>query len=140
LGQRIHALGLKCVLSDVIVTTHLGGTWTDVWQHQVRWARTIRVSNFWGYLGLPVTFATVWALAAAVTGSFNLAWTVLFTRMLMATVAGWYTLRSYETLRLWLLIPFRDLFGAAVWLTGLFGRTVLWRDRRLKLDSVGRIQ
>src|ERR1019366_7170963 len=44
LGHRLHALGLKCVLSDVIVETHLGGNWHDVWQHQVRWARTIRVS------------------------------------------------------------------------------------------------
>ena len=42
LGRRIHALGLRCVLSDVVVTTHLGGDWSDVWMHQVRWARTIR--------------------------------------------------------------------------------------------------
>ena len=33
--------------------------------HQVRWARTVRVSKFWGYVGLPLTFATVWALALA---------------------------------------------------------------------------
>ena len=62
LGHRLHSSGLKCVLSDVVVETHLGGNWRDVWQHQIRWARTIRVSKFWGYLGLPVTFATFWAL------------------------------------------------------------------------------
>ena len=27
------------MLSDVIVETHLGGGWMDVWQHQVRWAQ-----------------------------------------------------------------------------------------------------
>ena len=53
------------MLSDVIVETHLGGGWRDVWQHQVRWARTIRVSKFGGYLGLPVTYATLWAVVAA---------------------------------------------------------------------------
>ena len=45
-----------------------GRNWRDVWPHQVRWARTIRVSKFAGYLGLPVTFATVWALVAACAG------------------------------------------------------------------------
>ena len=65
LGHRIHALGLKCVLSDVVVETHLGGGWRQVWAHQVRWARTIRVSRFGGYLGLPITNATLWAVVCA---------------------------------------------------------------------------
>ena len=33
-----------------------GRTWGDTWRHQVRWARTIRVSRGIGYAGLPVTF------------------------------------------------------------------------------------
>jgi len=139
LGQRIHGLGLKCVLSDVIVTTQMGGGWRDVWLHQVRWSRTIRVSNFWGYLGLPVTFATVWVLALLGMREYSLALAVLATRMLMATVAGWWVLRASDTLKLWVLIPLRDLFGAAVWLTALFGRTVIWRGQRLRLDPEGRI-
>jgi ceramide glucosyltransferase len=139
LGQRIHALGLKCVLSDVIVTTQMGGGWRDVWLHQVRWSRTIRVSNFWGYLGLPVTFAAVWVLVLLGMREYSLALAVLAARMLMATFAGWWVLRAKDTLRLWLWIPLRDLFGAAVWLTALFGRTVIWRGQRLRLDPNGRI-
>jgi len=140
LGQRIHALGLKCMLSDVIVTTHLGGNWGDVWHHQVRWARTIRVSNFWGYLGLPVTFASLWALAALAAGSYALATAVLTSRMLMASVSGGYVLGAADTWLLWLLIPLRDLFGTAVWCAGLLGKIVLWRGRSLKLDPLGRIR
>ena len=139
LGRRIHALGLKCVLSDVVVTTTLGGGWRDVWRHQVRWARTVRVSNFWGYLGLPVTFATVWVCAAAATGHVGLAGALLASRMLMATAAGWYVLRSPDVLRLWLLIPLRDLFAAGVWIAGLFGHTVFWRGQLLTIDRQGRI-
>ncbi len=140
LGHRIHALGLKCVLSGAIVTTRLSGGWADVWRHQVRWARTVRVSKFWGYLGLPVTFATVWAVVAAAGGHFGLAVMLLASRMLMATVSGWFVLKSPDVLRLWLLIPLRDLFGAAVWLAGLSGRTVVWRGQRLQLDREGRIR
>ncbi len=127
LGHRIHALGLKCVLSDVLVETHLGGNWSEVWQHQVRWARTIRVSKFWGYLGLPVTFATFWALV-------TLNWPLLVLRMTMALIAG----RKHDP-RLFYLIPLRDLFGVAVWVAGLFGNSVVWRGRTLGLDPEGRI-
>lgn len=137
LGHRIHALGLECVLADAIVETHLGGSWADVWRHQVRWARTIRVSKFWGYLGLPVTFATFWAL---VCPNWHLALAILASRMAMALTAGWFKMRSNDVLKLFWLIPVRDLFSAAVWAVGLFGNTVIWRGRRLHLDRDGRIQ
>ncbi len=140
LGAKLHGLGLKCVLSDVIVATHLGGTWRDVWAHQVRWARTIRVSKFSGYLGLPVTFATVWALLLACAGEWSVALAVLAARMLMALESGWMVMRSRDVLRLWFLIPLRDLFGAAVWAAGLFGNTVVWRGQTLHLNKEGRIQ
>ena len=136
LGHRIHKLGLKCVLSDVIVETHLGGGWMDVWRHQVRWARTIRVSKFYGYLGLPVTFATFWAV---VCGSWRIGLAILLIRMLMAIVAGWVRMSSKDVLKLFFLIPVRDLFGVAVWVVGLFGNTVIWRGRKLRLDREGRI-
>jgi hypothetical protein len=42
-------------------------------------------------------------------------------------------------LRYFYLIPLRDLWGVAVWFRGLFGDTVEWRDRRLRLDRQGRI-
>jgi ceramide glucosyltransferase len=140
LGARINALGLRCVISDVVVSTHMGGTWSEVWRHQVRWLRTVRVSKPGGYLGLPVTSATVWALVAAALGAWGCAGALLAVRMIAATVAGWFVLRSPDVLKLWLLIPLSDLFGFAVWCTGLFGRTVEWRGRRLRLDSEGRIQ
>jgi ceramide glucosyltransferase len=139
LGHRIHGLGLKCMLSDVIVTTRLSGGWPAVWRHQVRWARTIRVSKFGGYLGLPVTFATVWAVVAGAVGAWPAAIALLAIRMLLAIAAGWFVIRSRDVLRLFFLIPLRDLFGAAVWLAGLFGSTVEWQGKRLKLDPEGRI-
>jgi len=139
LGHRIYALGLKCVLSDVIVDTHLAGGWREVWLHQIRWARTIRVSKFAGYLGLPVTFATFWAVLAAAIGDWRMAAALLAARMAMAIVSGWFVIRSRDVLRLCWAIPLRDLFNVAVWTAGLFGRSVRWRGQRLALDKEGRI-
>ena len=36
-------------------------------------------------------------------------------------------------------MPLRDLFGFAVWVGGVFGHHVQWRDRRLRLRADGRI-
>ena len=140
LGRHIHALGLKCVLSDVIVETNMGGNWREVWAHQLRWARTIRVTKFGGYLGLPITNATLWALIAALAGHGRMALACMATRYLMALVSGWVVMRSADFLRLFLLLPARDLFGFAVWLAALAGKTVEWRGLRLRLDSHGRIR
>ncbi len=139
-GHRIHALGLKCVLSDVVVETHLGGGWRQVWQHQVRWARTIRVSRFGGYLGLPITNATLWAAVTAACGRWDVGIALLAIRLVMAFASGWGVLHSRDVLYLWWLVPARDFFGFAVWVAGLFGDSVVWRGQRLLLDRDGRIQ
>ena len=55
--------------------------------------------------------------------------------MTMALIAG-----KRDALRLFFLIPARDLFGVAVWIAGLFGNSVVWRGRKLRLDREGRIR
>jgi ceramide glucosyltransferase len=141
LGKRIHALGLRCELSEVVVETSLdAASWAGVWRHQLRWARTIRVSRLGGYAGLPVTHATTWVVLAAACGYGWLAAPLFLLRMAMALTAGLGVLRSPVVARMVLLIPFRDLWGAAVWVAGWFGSTVLWRGRRLTLTSDGKIR
>jgi ceramide glucosyltransferase len=139
LGHRIHSLGLRCELSDLIVETRLGGGWRDVWRHQIRWARTIRVSKFWGYAGLPITNATLWAAVAFLIGSWQVGAALLAVRLMMAVESGWFVLRSADVLRLVWVIPLRDLFGFAIWCVALFGNSVIWRGQRLQLDRQGRI-
>ncbi len=141
LAKRITLLGRRVHLSKTVVETTLdGSTWGAVWRHQLRWARTIRVSRG-AYAGLPVTFATVWAAAAlaAAPPLRPLALVLLAVRLAVAYLAGWSVLRSGLILRYGVLIPFRDLWGAAVWAAGLFGNKVRWRDRSIKLRRDGRI-
>jgi ceramide glucosyltransferase len=138
LGKRISRAGYAVYLSTLPVETHLGaGSWRDVWNHQVRWARTIRVSRFAGYLGLPITMATLWAIIAAAAGWYWISAALLVLRLSTGLLAGIGVLHDPLTARLWWLIPFRDLLGAAVWAAGLFGNTVLWRGRRLRLRADG---
>ena len=139
LGARIHALGRRNVMSEVVVDTHLhAATWGDAWRHQIRWARTIRVSRG-AYAGLFLTHATFWAMVDAAAGLWWIALPLFAARMLTALMAGFWAMRSPVAAQLWFLIPFRDLWAAAIWIAGLFGHTVEWSGLRLTLDNKGRI-
>lgn len=141
LGLKLHLLGRKNLVSNVVVSTRLSaGSWGAAWRHQLRWARTIRCSRPGGYAGLPITFATLWAVIAALCGAWWTAVALVAIRFAMAFTGGWLVLRSTDVLKFFYLIPLRDLWGVAVWAAGLFGSTVEWRGRRLRLDREGRIQ
>ncbi len=141
LGARIHQLGRKNLISPVVVQTRLHDDhWSTIWSHQVRWARTIRCSRRDGYLGLPITFASLWALAALLASMWWTAALLIAIRLCMAIVGGWFVIRNRDVLRYFWLIPARDLYGVAVWIAGLFGNTVEWGGRRLPIDSSGRIR
>src|SRR6185312_16342098 len=74
LGARISALNKRIAMANPVVVTNLGaGSWSDVWKHQVRWSRTIKISRPAGYLGYLVTLATFWCVIAALTGHWQVA-------------------------------------------------------------------
>ncbi len=140
LGHKLHALGLRNEISEVVVSTRLSsGSWVGAWHHQVRWARTIRLSGGAGYLGLPITYASLWVLIAALFGLWWIALPLLAIRMAMAILCGGYLLRTADVWKYCYAIPLRDLCGVVVWAAGLFGQRVVWRDQRLKLDAEGKI-
>jgi ceramide glucosyltransferase len=140
LGSSLHALGLRNVISDVVVSTRISAvSWKSVWRHQLRWARTIRFSRGGGYAGLPVTFATFWVVVAASAGLWSAALALLAIRFATAFACGWLVLGSADVWKYFYVIPVRDLAGVMVWFAGLFGSTVEWRGRSLQLDRVGKI-
>jgi ceramide glucosyltransferase len=141
LGAHITRLGLHVEFADTIVETTLGGgSWPEVWKHQVRWSRTIRVSRPSGYYGYVITQATFWAAVAALAGYWQVAIGVLAVRIAAGGVTASAVLRDNAATARWWMIPFRDVFGFAVWLSAAFGRTVEWRGMQLRLTRDGRIR
>jgi ceramide glucosyltransferase len=140
LGRRITELGYHIVLAQAVVETRLAGeTWGDIWRHQLRWSRTIRVSRPGGYFGYVITNASVWAALAAAAGAWPVAAACLAVRLLAGVVTGVLVLGDGDVARRWFLMPFRDLWGFAVWLAGTVGSTVEWQGEKLRLDKEGRI-
>src|SRR4051812_14351382 len=141
LGRRIAALGLKIVLSDVVVETHLPAyDLRGFVMHQLRWARGVRDARRGGYIGLVSTFGIAWALLAVLAaGASPWSWLVLAAMLLLRSILGLVVCRSVlqdeeAVERLWLL-PLRDLIAVGVWIASFAGHTVTWRGDRFQLKN-----
>jgi ceramide glucosyltransferase len=141
IGERLAARGLEVELSDVVVETFLPAyTFREFVEHQLRWARSIRDSRRWGYVGLVFTFLLPWALLTIILAG-GLAWTwSLFglacaIRLLMAIVLARSVLRERRPVRWLWLLPVRDLGAPVVWLASFVSHTVVWRGEHFHLKN-----
>ncbi len=141
LGRRISDLGLRVLLSDVVVETHLPAyDLRGFLDHQLRWARGVRDSRAGGYVGLVSTYGLMWALLALIASrGARWSWEAFaitgLLRLAVALMVGKFVLEDRRLLRnLWLL-PVRDLVAAAVWVASFAGHTVTWRGDRFELKN-----
>jgi len=141
IGSRIAALGLKVKLSDVVVDTFLPGyTLHGFFDHQLRWARTVRDSRFWGYVGLGLTFGLPWAVLALIF-SYGAAWAwallacTAAMRFAVAIVFAKYVLKDRQAIRSLALIPVRDLVAMLVWIVSFAGHRIVWRGDHFSLRN-----
>lgn len=140
-GIRIAGLGLKVELSDVVVETFLPAyTLRGFLDHQLRWARTIRDSRYWGYVGWGLTFGFPWAvLALVLAGGAVWAWVLLASvtaaRLTMALTVAKSVLGDRQGFSSLALIPLRDAIGFIVWLTSFTGHRVAWRGDSFRLQN-----
>lgn len=141
LGKRIAGFGLRVVLSDVVVETHLPAyDLKGFIAHQMRWARGVRDARLGGYIGLASTFGVFWALLGllsfgAVPWTWALLITMLIVRLAVALVIGGSVLQDRQVLSgLW-LIPLRDLIAVGIWLVSFTGHTVTWRGDTFELKD-----
>ena len=124
--------------------------WREVWKHQLRWARTIRVCQPLPYFFSIFSNATFWPLLVA--GGFHL---VTATRPILhaadAVIALFvafgfspfaqnlqrrFTPEQKLVSPFW-LVPVKDLLQAAIWFCAFAGNTVEWRGRKMKLRRDG---
>jgi ceramide glucosyltransferase len=141
LGRRVTDRGYRVEFASAVVETSLGASsWRDVWRHQLRWARTIRVSRPGGYYGSLITNGTLWALVAFAARQWWAGAAALIVRLVIGWLTGARVLKDRNVTRWFWLMPFRDLFGLAVWFAGCLGSTVYWRGRKLRLAGEGRIR
>jgi ceramide glucosyltransferase len=141
LGRRIAGLGLKVVLSDVVVETFLPAyDLPGFLSHQLRWARGVRDSRAGGYFGLVSTFGLMWACLNVIAAHGSLwSWAALgmiaLLRVAMAWSVGGRALSDHNVFKNLWLIPVRDLVAVFVWIASFAGHTVTWRGDRFALKN-----
>lgn len=146
LGRRIARHGHRIALSTVVVECwDTPQNWTQVWKHQLRWARTIRVcqpapyffsilsnASLWPGLWLAVALMCGNRLCAPLTAGFL----VLLRIMLAQNLQSRFTPERKLVSPFW-LVPVKDFLQAAIWLAAFLGNTVEWRGRKMKARRDG---
>jgi len=146
LGNRVAKNGGSIALCPVVVECWDAPTgWRQVWNHQLRWARTIRVcqplpyffsilsnASLWPLLWLPVSIFATKNFCAPLAAILFLLVRILVAQSLQRRFTPERKLISPA----WLVL-LKDVLGAAIWLNAFAGNTVEWRGRKLKLRRDG---
>lgn len=145
IAKILYARGKKIFLSNYVVSVISGRrSFAQSWSHLVRWNRTVKVCRPVGYFFSVVCHTTPFALLAALfSGSVQTASLILVIscaiRIFAALVCA-LSLQSRSGLIRAFFSPVWDIAGFFLWMHGLVGRVVKWRDRRYRLFPSGRME
>jgi ceramide glucosyltransferase len=148
IGRLADAAGFRVVLSShVIDHVSTEGDFKRSFRHQIRWMLSSRYSRPAGHLGTIFTFAAPFGLLGLISGimigqpAFGLflltcSW---LNRAIQAIAIGWGTLSDPLSLKYAWLYWLRDLQGFFVWCASYAGNEVVWRGRRYRLTTGGKM-
>lgn len=167
LGNQIAKRGYRIELCPVVVECREREQgWCEVWAHQLRWARTIRVCQPVPYFFSILSNATLWGFLALIPslfqahissaepwfkGDFTAAETLLISAGFAAfqiAVVTRVALGADCHMRLSgplfqdynIFSPlFKDLLQVPIWALAFLGNTVVWRGQRLRVLPGGKL-
>jgi ceramide glucosyltransferase len=139
IGRRLRLKGYEVPIVLPIVTHVAAETNArDLFAHEIRWSRTIRMLDGKGYAGSVVTHCVPLGLCAlALLGTpFALAVlsAALAARALLKVIVD--RVLGRRTGPIWLL-PLRDLLSFVIFIRSLIGRSVQWRDASFRIGKTG---
>jgi ceramide glucosyltransferase len=141
LGELTRRLGLKTVLSEVVVETNVAeGSFGELVRHELRWLRTIRTVRPVGYCFAFVTFG----VPVAILGTLLAAGAGSAIAMLAVTAATrillhFKTRNQDASLRQLFILPIRDMLSVALWSWSFVTRRVHWRNDHLRVNRDGSV-
>lgn len=144
LGNRIARAGFKLKLCRTPVECHSDQqSWQEAWNHQLRWARTIRVCQPLPYFFSILSNATVWpVLWLAFAPSPISGGTLMLALVLRWITAATNYSRLYkkegEPNPFW-LAPFKDLLQFAIWALSFVGNKITWRGQVFRVSAGGKL-
>jgi ceramide glucosyltransferase len=117
--------------------------WKEVWRHQLRWARTIRVCRpvpyFMSVLGNATLWPLLWVLAKNDAAAVPFLIVALLFRMVSAAYQQKRLTDSDDHLGYWWLTPIKDLLEVMIWTAAFWGNHVEWRGERYRVLAGGKM-
>ena len=145
LGNRlVRMTGQRITICPVVVDClDAPIDWRAAWAHQLRWARTIRVSKPLPYFLSILSNATFWPLLWAISAPSKISFTAfalfVFIRIVNAQTFQERLGRVAGQFRYFWLVPVKDLLQFAIWGSAFFGNQIIWRGERFRLQRDGRL-
>ncbi len=153
LGSLVHESGQAVGITNSVVDCYSGKmSFKQVWDHQLRWARTIRACEPVPYFFSVLTNALVWSLAwVGVSISFGISWPLVSATAGLAAYAivrlftAWSNGRKLTGGRMpiWKIgqvLDVRDALSFLWWLFAFGGRTIEWRGKRYRVLKGGKLE
>ena len=136
--KRVRELGLEVHVPPYIVQTIEGGDARALWDHEMRWTRTIRALAPAGFFGSIVTYPLPFALLFLALWhdrwlGLGLVALILAIRVLLHDAVR-RALQLGRSNGLW-LIPLRDCLSVASWVASFFGQDVRWRGFEFRIHK-----
>ncbi len=140
MGNLMRQRGKTVLFSRSVIAHAIGGhDFASSWRHRLRWARSTRRSRPWGYFG--ELFTRTYALSLLLVLAAPRFWAIALGGVLLRLIVDWNigvsTLGDPLVRRYWWLLPVEGLASFANWILGFFGKTIVWRGRRLVMARDG---
>jgi ceramide glucosyltransferase len=134
LGSKVRELGQRVGLAACVPATTVGETsLTALFRHELRWARTIRAVEPFGFAVSCIQFPAFWGLlTVALSGGALWAWALWLLAVAIRGGVGLSVERAMGAVRTPLWMPaLRDMLSMAVLLSAYMGDEVAWRGHVL---------
>jgi ceramide glucosyltransferase len=129
------------MLADIVVETFLPDyNFHQMYEHQLRWGRTMRDLRKSGYAGIIFTYGLPWAIVAAILAKGSPWSLVLLVIVACARFTSsyafsrWVVQDEHSRRNLW-LVPLRDAVGVLIFFASFAGNTVTWRGEVFHLKD-----
>ena len=148
LGNQIAKAGGEIVISPIVVDCRSAPmSAREVWDHQLRWARTIRVSQPVPYFFSILNDSTLWLFlwvfwelfvgkpseAIAIANLLYITIRLLGSMKLERELTG-----KWDVTTLWSALTY-DIVRPFIWACSFFGNTVVWRGQKYRVLRGGKL-
>jgi ceramide glucosyltransferase len=144
LGKRAAQAGYRIELSLYVLESDTGHeSVAQVFQRELRWARTIRFNRGAQYYSMVFCYGTTYCLPLLLLAGFA-DWAIALSGVTVAVrylqvLTAIFSINCPKLLPWLWVLPLRDLLNFVVWFAGAFGQGVYWRGRQLRVEGDGLI-